>query len=145
MIVVFAAFTFGNFLVVKMIGFTLAVAVFIDATLVRIVIGPALLRSQATGTGGPGDSPGHARCRQRQAVNDALYRAGKLAVLERRNHTEVTPEQRGSRLAHLRSFATPTKRRAVCAETSPSRIVPSSYSKGPPRGDFVPWQSSSMD
>jgi RND superfamily putative drug exporter len=44
MIVVFAAFTLGTFLVVKMIGFTLAVAVFIDATLVRIVIGPALLR-----------------------------------------------------------------------------------------------------
>ena len=44
MIVVFAAFTFGNFLVVKMIGFTLAVAVLLDATLVRIVIGPALLR-----------------------------------------------------------------------------------------------------
>jgi RND superfamily putative drug exporter len=44
MIVVFAAFTFGNFLVVKMLGFTLAVAVFIDATLVRIVVGPALLR-----------------------------------------------------------------------------------------------------
>lgn len=44
MIVVFAAFTLGNFLVVKMIGFTLAVAVLIDATLVRIVIGPALLR-----------------------------------------------------------------------------------------------------
>jgi RND superfamily putative drug exporter len=43
MIVVFLAFTFGNFLVVKMIGFTLAVAVLIDATLVRIVIGPALL------------------------------------------------------------------------------------------------------
>jgi putative drug exporter of the RND superfamily len=44
MIVVFAAFTFGSFLVVKMIGFTLAVAVLLDATLVRIVIGPALLR-----------------------------------------------------------------------------------------------------
>jgi RND superfamily putative drug exporter len=44
MIVVFAAFTFGDFLVVEMIGFTLAVAVLIDATLVRIVIGPALLR-----------------------------------------------------------------------------------------------------
>jgi len=44
MIVVFAAFTFGNFLVVKMIGFTLAIAVLIDATLVRMVIGPALLR-----------------------------------------------------------------------------------------------------
>jgi len=44
MIAVFAAFTFGDFLVVKMIGFTLVVAVLIDATLVRIVIGPALLR-----------------------------------------------------------------------------------------------------
>ena len=44
MIVVFAAFTFGGFLVVKMIGFTLAIAVLIDATIVRIVIGPALLR-----------------------------------------------------------------------------------------------------
>jgi RND superfamily putative drug exporter len=44
MIVVFAAFTFGGFLVVKMIGFTLAVAVLIDATMVRIIIGPALLR-----------------------------------------------------------------------------------------------------
>jgi RND superfamily putative drug exporter len=44
MIAVFAAFTFGNFLVVKMLGFTLAIAVLIDATLVRIVIGPALLR-----------------------------------------------------------------------------------------------------
>src|SRR5579863_4996382 len=44
MIVVFAAFTFGSLLVVKMLGFALAVAVFIDATLVRVVIGPALLR-----------------------------------------------------------------------------------------------------
>ena len=44
MIAVFAAFTFGDFLVVKMIGFTLAIAVLIDATLVRMVIGPALLR-----------------------------------------------------------------------------------------------------
>ena len=44
MILVFGAFTFGNFLVIKMLGFTLAVAVFIDATLVRVVIGPALLR-----------------------------------------------------------------------------------------------------
>jgi putative drug exporter of the RND superfamily len=44
MIVVFGAFTFGNFLVIKMLGFTLAIAVFIDATIVRIVIGPALLR-----------------------------------------------------------------------------------------------------
>jgi putative drug exporter of the RND superfamily len=57
MIVVFAAFTFGNFLVVKMIGFTLAVAVFIDATLVRIVIGPALLRVAGDWNWWPGGSP----------------------------------------------------------------------------------------
>jgi putative drug exporter of the RND superfamily len=44
MLVVFAAFTFGENLVTKMLGFTLAVAVLIDATLVRMVIGPALLR-----------------------------------------------------------------------------------------------------
>lgn len=44
MITVFAAFTMGSFLVVKMLGFTLAVAVFIDATLVRMVVGPALLQ-----------------------------------------------------------------------------------------------------
>jgi RND superfamily putative drug exporter len=44
MIVVFVAFTFGEVLVIKMVGFTLAVAVLIDATLVRMVIGPALLR-----------------------------------------------------------------------------------------------------
>jgi RND superfamily putative drug exporter len=34
----------GSFLVVQMLGFTLAVAVFIDATAVRIVVGPALLQ-----------------------------------------------------------------------------------------------------
>ena len=57
MIVVFAAFTFGNFLVVKMIGFTLAVAVLIDATLVRIVIGPALLRIAGDWNWWPGGLP----------------------------------------------------------------------------------------
>jgi RND superfamily putative drug exporter len=44
MIAVFAAFTMGSFLVIKMLGFTLAVAVFIDATVVRMVVGPALLQ-----------------------------------------------------------------------------------------------------
>jgi putative drug exporter of the RND superfamily len=43
MIVVFAAFTLGGFLVIKMLGFTLTVAVLIDVSLVRMVIGPALL------------------------------------------------------------------------------------------------------
>jgi RND superfamily putative drug exporter len=44
MIAVFTAFTVGGFLVVQMLGFTLAVAVFIDATVVRMVVGPALLQ-----------------------------------------------------------------------------------------------------
>ena len=44
MIAVFAAFTVGSFLVVQMLGFTLAVAVFLDATVVRMVVGPALLQ-----------------------------------------------------------------------------------------------------
>ena len=57
MIVVFLAFTFGDFLVVKMIGFTLAVAVLIDATLVRVVIGPALLRVAGDWNWWPGGLP----------------------------------------------------------------------------------------
>jgi putative drug exporter of the RND superfamily len=61
MIVVFAAFTFGSFLVVKMIGFTLAVAVLIDATLVRIVIGPALLRLAGDWNWWPGGLKASAR------------------------------------------------------------------------------------
>jgi len=44
MIVIFTAFTVGNFLVVQMLGFALAVAVFVDATAVRMVVGPALLQ-----------------------------------------------------------------------------------------------------
>jgi len=44
MIAVFTAFTLGSFLVVQMLGFTLAGAVLIDATVVRVVVGPALLR-----------------------------------------------------------------------------------------------------
>ena len=44
MIAVFTAFTMGSFLVVQMLGFTLAIAVFIDATVVRMVVGPALLQ-----------------------------------------------------------------------------------------------------
>ena len=67
MIVVFAAFTFGDFLVVKMIGFALAVAVFIDATLVRMVIGPALLRIAGDWNWWPG---GLAKARMEQESGD---------------------------------------------------------------------------
>lgn len=44
MIVVFAAFALSDFLLIKILGFTLAAAILIDATLVRMAVGPALLR-----------------------------------------------------------------------------------------------------
>ncbi|MGH7624636.1 MAG: MMPL family transporter, partial [Gemmatimonadaceae bacterium] len=44
MIVAFGAFMQGGFLLMKMLGFALAAAVFIDATVVRMAVGPALLR-----------------------------------------------------------------------------------------------------
>lgn len=43
MVVVFGAFTLGHFLVLQMLGLALGVAVLLDATVVRIAIGPALL------------------------------------------------------------------------------------------------------
>jgi RND superfamily putative drug exporter len=44
MVTVFAAFAFSDFLLIKVLGFTLAVAIVIDATIVRMAVGPALLR-----------------------------------------------------------------------------------------------------
>lgn len=43
MVVVFGAFTLGHFLVLQMLGLALGVAVLLDATVVRMAIGPALL------------------------------------------------------------------------------------------------------
>lgn len=43
MVAVFAAFALGDFVLVKMLGLSLAVAVALDATVVRLAIGPALL------------------------------------------------------------------------------------------------------
>jgi RND superfamily putative drug exporter len=43
MIVVFGAFMLGDFLLIKMLGFALAVAVFLDATVMRLAVSPALL------------------------------------------------------------------------------------------------------
>ena len=43
MVVVFGAFALGDFVLVKILGVALAAAVVIDATLVRLAVGPALL------------------------------------------------------------------------------------------------------
>lgn len=43
MLVVFSAFVLGDFLMIKVLGFALATAVLLDATIVRLALGPALL------------------------------------------------------------------------------------------------------
>ncbi|MEP6995105.1 MAG: MMPL family transporter [Acidobacteriota bacterium] len=58
MIAVFAAFAMGAFLPIQMLGFVLAVAVLLDATVVRMVIGPALLRLAGKWNWWPGENPG---------------------------------------------------------------------------------------
>jgi putative drug exporter of the RND superfamily len=44
MIAVFAAFMLGGFVPMKMLGLALAVSVLLDATIIRLVVGPALLQ-----------------------------------------------------------------------------------------------------
>jgi RND superfamily putative drug exporter len=41
---VFVAFAMSDLVIVKLIGFTLAVAIVLDATLIRLMVAPALLR-----------------------------------------------------------------------------------------------------
>jgi putative drug exporter of the RND superfamily len=55
MVAVFAAFTLGGFVLMKMLGFALAVAVLIDATVIRMAVGPALLRLAGRWNWWPGD------------------------------------------------------------------------------------------
>mgnify|MGYP006171062621 CR=1 FL=1 len=55
MVVVFAAFTLGEFLLMQMLGFALATAVFLDATIVRIAVGPAMLRLAGRWNWWPGE------------------------------------------------------------------------------------------
>lgn len=76
MIVVFGAFMFSDVLLIQMLGFALAVAVLIDATVVRMAIGPALLKlagrwnwwpSVASSPDEPARAPRQARTSRRQS------------------------------------------------------------------------------
>ncbi len=58
MTAVFGAFTLGRFVLVQMIGFTLAVAILLDATVVRLAVGPALLRLAGRWNWWPGSRSG---------------------------------------------------------------------------------------
>ena len=57
MIAVFAAFMLGSFVLMKMLGFALAVAVFLDATVIRLCVGPALLSLAGRFNWWPGEAP----------------------------------------------------------------------------------------
>jgi RND superfamily putative drug exporter len=67
MIVVFGAFALGSFFFIKVLGFALAVAVFVDATIVRLAVGPALLTLAGRWNWWPGD---------RSSPRDRADRAG---------------------------------------------------------------------
>jgi RND superfamily putative drug exporter len=55
MVAVFFAFAMGDFIVIRMIGFALATAVAIDATLIRLVVAPALMRIAGRWNWWPGE------------------------------------------------------------------------------------------
>ena len=56
MIAVFAAFVLGDFVLIKILGFALTVAVLVDATIMRIAIGPALLKLGGQWNWWPGET-----------------------------------------------------------------------------------------
>jgi putative drug exporter of the RND superfamily len=44
MVMIFGGFVFGEFVLIKILGFALGVAVFLDATVIRLAVGPALVK-----------------------------------------------------------------------------------------------------
>jgi RND superfamily putative drug exporter len=63
MVMIFGAFVFGDFVLIKILGFALGVAVFLDATVIRIAIGPALIRLAGHWNWWPGRLPGRGSTR----------------------------------------------------------------------------------
>ena len=83
MVVVFGAFALGDFVLVKILGVALAAAVVLDATLVRLAVGPALLALAGRWNWWPGSrSPRSAR-RRRSIQIGARERHVRRAVRQR--------------------------------------------------------------
>ena len=57
MVMVFGAFVLGDFVLIKILGFALSVAVFLDATVIRTAVGPALIRLAGRWNWWPGRWP----------------------------------------------------------------------------------------
>ncbi len=49
MVMIFGGFIFGDFVLIKILGFTLGAAVFLDATVIRLAVGPALIQLAGRG------------------------------------------------------------------------------------------------
>jgi len=56
MIVIFSAFVFGDFILIKLLGFALGTAVLVDATVIRLALGPALVQLAGRWNWWPGRS-----------------------------------------------------------------------------------------
>jgi RND superfamily putative drug exporter len=56
MIVIFGGFVFGEFVLIKILGFALSVAVLLDATVIRLAVGPALIQLAGRWNWWPGRS-----------------------------------------------------------------------------------------
>jgi RND superfamily putative drug exporter len=54
MVMIFGGFVFGDFVLIKILGFALSVAVFLDATVIRLAVGPALIQLAGRGNWWPG-------------------------------------------------------------------------------------------
>lgn len=59
MVVIFAAFSFANLVVIKELGFAMAVGVLVDATLIRALLVPAAMRIFGDWNWWPGRHGGH--------------------------------------------------------------------------------------
>jgi RND superfamily putative drug exporter len=57
MVLIFAAFILGEFVLIKFLGFALGVAVLLDATVIRLAVGPALMQLAGRWNWWPGDRP----------------------------------------------------------------------------------------
>ncbi len=56
MIAIFGAFVMGDFILIKLLGFALGVAVLVDATVIRLALGPALVQLAGRWNWWPGRS-----------------------------------------------------------------------------------------
>jgi RND superfamily putative drug exporter len=84
MIIVFGTFSFARVLAVQLIGFGLAVAVFLDATVIRMVLVPAIMHIAGRwnwwpGVKGAGPAPGTGRPAQEESGDSSAGAASSTA------------------------------------------------------------------